>query len=103
MNHFLKRCAVVLSLMLALTLGSAPAFAAKKVRFVYVGWTDVTITTETATAVLESLGYEPTALLVSVPIAYEAMASNEADVFLGNLMPSIQTIADKFFQAWTVE
>ncbi len=103
MIGMMKRCIVALTLVLALVFAGAPAFSAEKVRFVYVAWTDVTITTELTTAVLDSLGYETSALMVSVPIAYKAMAMNEADVFLGNWMPSMGTIANKFFGEGTVE
>ncbi len=99
-----KKCIIALSLVLAFVFaGNAAMAATKEVRFVYVGWTGVTIKTELAKAVLECLGYDVSATLVSVPIAYQAMAMNEADVFLGNWMPSMKTIADKFFEEGTVQ
>ncbi len=89
-------------LILALTLlCAAPAFA-KEVRFASVGWTGVTVKTELGVYILQSLGYEADNTMLSVPICYEAMAMNEADVFLGNWMPSMKTIADKFFDEGTV-
>jgi glycine betaine/proline transport system substrate-binding protein len=68
-----------------------------------VGWTGVTIKTELAQTVLDCLGYETEANLVSVPIAYEAMAMDEADVFLGNWMPSMESVARPFFEEGSVE
>jgi glycine betaine/proline transport system substrate-binding protein len=89
-------------LFAATLLMSGTALAGKSVRFVNVGWTGVTIKTELAVAVLDSLGYDAENLLVSVPIAYKAMSMNEADVFLGNWMPSMKTIAEKFFNDGSV-
>ncbi len=103
MSGSMKRFTLTLILVLATVFAVAPAFAAKKVRFVYVGWTGVTTKTELATAVLDSLGYETSSLMVSVPIAYKAMSMNEADVFLGNWMPSMQSIAEQFFKDGSVE
>lgn len=68
-----------------------------KVRFASVAWTGVTIKTELSQAILESLGYETENLMVSVPIAYKAMAIGDADVFLGNWMPSMKGIAEPYF------
>lgn len=72
------------------------------VRFASVSWTGVTIKTELAVEILNSLGYEASNTMVSVPIVYQAMDSNEADVFLGNWMPSMETIANKYFEKGTV-
>jgi glycine betaine/proline transport system substrate-binding protein len=90
---------------LALVLFTAgPAMAAKKgpLRIASVSWTGVTVKTEIAVRILNSLGYEAENLMVSVPIAYKAMASGEADFFLGNWMPSMKTIAETYFEQGTV-
>ncbi len=68
------------------------------VRFVEVNWMDIEATTATTRLVLEGLGYETTSEVVSVPIAYQALESDDADVFLGNWMPSMATISDAFIK-----
>lgn len=73
------------------------------VDFVQVAWLDIEATTATTRLVLEALGYDTTSVTVAVPIAYEGMASGDADVFLGNWMPSMATIADQYFEDGTVE
>lgn len=98
---------------LALTLfGATFAFAAgegeqveepTEVRFVEVGWLDIEATTATTRLVLESLGYETTSDVVSVPVGYEALAAGDADVFLGNWMPSMESISEPFMEEGTVE
>ncbi|WP_029897784.1 ABC transporter substrate-binding protein [Desulfohalovibrio reitneri] len=102
---------LLLTLLAALML-AAPAMADEagpaldtedEVRFVSVGWTGVTIKTEIGVAIMNCLGYESSNTMVSVPIAYEAMAMDEADVFLGNWMPSMASIANPFFEEGTVE
>lgn len=99
-----KILTVLLAVAMTVMLFGGTAFAEnKKVRFVYVGWTGVTIKTEIAKTILDCLGYDAQSTLVSVPIAYEAMAMNEADIFLGNWMPSMKSVADPFFEEGTVE
>ncbi len=99
-----KILTVLLAVAMTVMLIGGTAFAEKKeVRFVYVGWTGVTIKTEIAKTVLDCLGYEVESNLVSVPIAYEAMALDESDIFLGNWMPSMKSVAEPFFEEGTVE
>ncbi len=74
----------------------------KKITIASVSWTGVTVKTELAVAILNSLGYDAENLMVSVPIAYKAMDSGEADFFLGNWMPSMKTMADKYFEKGSV-
>ncbi len=73
------------------------------VRFVEVGWLDIEATTAMTRLVLESLGYETTSEVVSVPVAYQALASGDADVFLGNWMPSMASISDPHIEEGTVD
>lgn len=97
---------LVLSLCLALCLSlmAGQAFARQpgEIIFVSVSWTGVTIKTELAVKLLRELGYKTRNLMVSVPLAYKAMATGEADVFLGNWMPSMATIAEKYFKDGSV-
>jgi glycine betaine/proline transport system substrate-binding protein len=72
------------------------------ITFASVSWTGVTIKTELAVKILKVLGYPARNLMVSVPLAYKAMATGEADVFLGNWMPSMATIAEKYFKDGSV-
>ncbi len=97
---------VILSLCCLLAFAfSSPAQAAegKEIKFVSVSWTGVTVKTELAVKILNCIGYKASNLMTSVPIAYKAMASNEADAFFGNWMPSMESIAKKYFDAGTVE
>jgi len=90
---------VLLTFLLTVASG-APA--AEKIRLASVTWTGVTIKTEVAMAVLESLGYEADNKVLAVPFVYTALDSGDVDVFLGNWMPSMASIADKFFQKGSV-
>jgi glycine betaine/proline transport system substrate-binding protein len=71
---------------------SAPAAAdppsCRTVRFADVGWTDVTSTTALASQLLQSLGYQPTTTVLSVPVTFASMQNKDIDVFLGNWMPT---------------
>jgi len=73
------------------------------VRFAEVGWTDITATTALTTEVLEDLGYDTRVDTVSVPIAYSGMKNNDFDVFLGNWMPTMASISDKYVEGGGVD
>jgi glycine betaine/proline transport system substrate-binding protein len=72
---------------LALAAGSANA-SCDKVVFSDVGWTDITTTTATTKHVLEGLGYDVSVKVLSVPVTFAAMKSDDVDIFLGNWMPA---------------
>ncbi|MEA2060659.1 MAG: ABC transporter substrate-binding protein [Thermodesulfobacteriota bacterium] len=92
----------VLILLVFAFLFTGSAIAAKEVRFASVAWTGVTAKTELGVKILESLGYKASNTMVSVPIVYKALETNEADIFLGNWMPSMAGIASKYFENGSV-
>ena len=89
----------------ALSLLTAPAFAAEcgKVTFSDVGWTDITSTTATATVILQALGYETDTKILSVPVTYQSLSAGDIDVFLGNWMPTMESYIAPFRADGTVE
>ncbi|GAB7024232.1 ABC transporter substrate-binding protein [Salidesulfovibrio brasiliensis] len=98
-----RRILVAFILIAAVFTFSLPAQAApEKIKIASVGWTGVTIKTELAVSILQNLGYEAENVMVSVPIAYKAMAMDEADAFLGNWMPSMASVANKYFEDGSV-
>ena len=74
----------------AASVEAAEPAACKEVRFSDVGWTDITATTAATSVVLEALGYEPEATLLSVPVTYASMKNGDIDIFLGNWMPTME-------------
>ncbi|MFP4108791.1 MAG: ABC transporter substrate-binding protein [Desulfonatronovibrio sp.] len=102
MGKRLTRIMVMAFFLLTLTMGSK-AMASDDVRFVYVPWTCVTVKTEVAEFILDKLGYNASSTMLSVPIAYQALATDEADVFLGNWMPTMASIAEPHFESGKVE
>ncbi len=91
---------VILTAIIVLLCGSA--FAAPKIHFASVTWTGVTVKTDLGVTILNNLGYEAKKSNLSVPIVYQALSTGDADIFLGNWMPSMETIADKFFKKGTI-
>ena len=91
----------------ALLVGTAAAAAepesCKTVRFSDVGWTDITATTALASVVLEGLGYEPRADILSVPVTYQSLKNGDIDVFLGNWMPTMEADIAPFKADGSVE
>lgn len=85
----------ILAVVLPAVALASSAFAAepdscKMVRFSDVGWTDITATTATTSAILKGLGYAPTTTVLSVPVTYTSMHNKQIDVFLGNWMPTME-------------
>ena len=93
---------IAFTLLAAALLCSGNAFASNEVRFASVSWTGVTVKTDLGVNILNSLGYEASKVTLSVPIVYNAMDMGDADIFLGNWMPSMASIANKFFEKGSV-
>lgn len=90
----MKILIVALSLLL-------PVFSwaqCQQVRFAQVNWTDVQATTSVAAELLTRLGYQVKVDEMSVPEVYQALANAEADVFLGNWMPSMEPVVAPYVQ-----
>ncbi len=102
MSSGLKRIIFASFIIATLFCSAFAAQAAEKVTVASVSWTGVTIKSEIAVSVLESLGYKSENKVFSVPIAYTALANGDADVFFGNWMPSMANIANKFFESGKV-
>lgn len=83
----------------AMSIASAQAAVpgqCQTVRFSDPGWTDISVTNAVTTTLLEGLGYETSIDLLSVPIGFKSMQSNDIDVFMGNWMPAQQKFADQY-------
>ncbi len=77
--------------------------ACRTVRFSDVGWTDITATTALASVVLEGLGYEPEATILSVPVTFTSLENGDIDVFLGNWMPTMEADIRPYLDKGSVE
>ena len=98
----------ILSAALAAAILAAPVAAqesddCKSVIFSDVGWTDITATTAVATTILGALGYDTEIKLLSVPVTYTAMSTDDVDVFLGNWMPTMEADIAPYRDAGTVD
>ncbi|SCY72892.1 choline ABC transporter substrate-binding protein [Paracoccus tibetensis] len=95
----------------ALALGLAatqPALAqegdhCRSLVFSDVGWSDITATTALATTVLQALGYETETRILSVPVTYTALSTDDVDIFLGNWMPTMEADIAPYRDAGTVD
>ena len=95
---------------LALALTSFGAAAQSKedatcrtVRFVDIGWTDITSTTALASVVFEGLGYDPKTTVASVPISLAGLKTKQIDVSLGYWWPVQEPSVKPFLDARTIE
>jgi len=91
---------------LALSLMSTTAFAqtaCDSVSFSDVGWTDITTTTSATKQVLEALGYDVDVKVLSVPVTFASLESDDVDVFLGNWMPSQTAAITPYLESGEIE
>lgn len=96
--------ASALALTAGMTTGIAQAQAAcDAVSFSDVGWTDITTTTATAKHVFEALGYDVDVKVLSVPVTFSALESDDIDVFLGNWMPSQGAAIQPYLDSGEIE
>ncbi len=100
---FVTSIALVASLILSTASFANDPASCKQVRFSDVGWTDITSTTAAASVVLEALGYEPSATVLSVPVTYVSLENGDIDVFLGNWMPTMEADIAPYREKGTVE
>ncbi|PTY38148.1 glycine/betaine ABC transporter substrate-binding protein [Saccharospirillum sp. MSK14-1] len=99
MKHFFRPGLISLAICAGAVATAAQAEVAEQcqtVRFSDPGWTDIGVTNAMTTTVLEGLGYETDVSLLAVPIGFQALGSNEIDVFLGNWMPAQQGFFDEY-------
>lgn len=77
--------------------------ACRAVRFADVGWSDIAATTGLASVVLDALGYRPSAVVASIPIALDAMKHKQIDVFLGYWSPSMSPLLEPYVRAGQIQ
>ena len=101
----MRKTTLTLTSALALSLLAGTAFAAEcdTVIFSDVGWTDITTTTATTKHILEALGYEVDVKVLSVPVTYASLESDDVDVFLGTWLPAQQGSIGPYLETGEVE
>lgn len=88
----------------ALALSASAAFAdCDNVVMSDVGWTDITTTTAAAKHVLEALGYDVDVKVLSVPVTFASLESDDVDVFLGNWMPAQSGTIQPYLDSGEIE
>ncbi|KKC32426.1 choline ABC transporter substrate-binding protein [Devosia psychrophila] len=101
----MRKTTLTLASALALSLLAGTAFAAEcdTVIFSDVGWTDITTTTATTKHILEALGYKVNVKVLSVPVTYASLDSDDVDVFLGTWLPAQQGAIGPYLESGEVE
>ena len=89
--------------IIALTAAGAASADCDTVVMSDVGWTDITTTTATAKHVLEGLGYEVDVKVLSVPVTFASLESDDVDVFLGNWMPAQSGAIGPYLESGEIE
>lgn len=95
---------LVISLIFVFLLGGGFVAEAKqpKVRFGYINWPGVTVKTQVAKQLLETLGYKVEATQLQVPATYKALSTGDLDVFLGGWIPTMLSYLEPYFEKGTI-
>ena len=102
-SSFLTRASAISAIALT-AAGAGAAFAdCDAVSMSDVGWTDITTTTATAKHVLEGLGYDVDVKVLSVPVTFASLESDDVDVFLGNWMPAQSGAIQPYLDSGEIE
>lgn len=104
----MKQWTKTLGLALACSALASTAWAqepasCQKVRFAEIGWADITATTGVAMTLAEGLGYRPSKVLASVPIAFSGVKTKQIDAFLGYWAPSMDAVIEPFVKDGSVK
>ncbi len=75
----------------------------RSVRFGDPGWTDIAATTAAVTTVLEGLGYRTSVNVSSVPLVFVSLKTKSLDVFLGNWMPTMESMIKPHLDDGSIE
>jgi len=101
-NRLPMVCIVYASFAAGSAMAAEPE-SCKSVRFSDVGWTDITATTALTSTVLNAIGYQAEAEVLSVPVTYTSLKNGDIDVFLGNWMPTMEADIAPFRDEGSVE
>jgi glycine betaine/proline transport system substrate-binding protein len=93
-----KTLAIVMTVLITMVWAAGPAAADDKLTFGYVDWPGVTVKTTVAAKILEALGYETEKKALAVPVVFKGLSNQDLDVFLGAWLPTMKSIADKYFE-----
>ncbi|WP_244851140.1 choline ABC transporter substrate-binding protein [Caballeronia sp. SL2Y3] len=98
----------LLSLLVASACAAHVAYAnddatCRTVRFVDIGWTDITSTTALASVLFEGLGYTPRTTVASVPISLAGLKNKQIDVSLGYWWPVQEKAVQPFLDAKSID
>ncbi|WBU57273.1 choline ABC transporter substrate-binding protein [Paracoccus sediminicola] len=91
------------ALPLALPAAAQEPDSCQQVSFSDVGWTDITATTAVATTILDALGYETETKVLSLPVTFTALSTDDVDVFLGLWMPTMEADIAPYRESETVD
>ncbi|EJM99440.1 choline ABC transporter substrate-binding protein [Phyllobacterium sp. YR531] len=78
-------------------LAAAEDAACKTIKAADLGWTDITLTTATATSILGAIGYEMKSSLLGLSVTYASLKDSQVDVFMGNWRPAQNIEFKPFF------
>ncbi len=103
MNPVRFSMAVVAAIAMSTITATASAAEAPTIRFGTPTWPGVTVKTEVAAQLIETMGYSIKQTNSSPAFAYNALKSDDLDIFFGGWMPTQKNMADPLIEEGSVK
>ena len=99
MKIWLRTAGLLAALITLAPVQAQEAEPCRKLRFVDIGWSDITATTALATTLFEGLGYTTSTTIASVPISLTGLKNKQIDVSLGYWSPVQDAMIEPMLKA----
>lgn len=103
MNRIRVSMALAAAIAISMITVTATAADAPTIRFGTPTWPGVTVKTEVAAQLIETMGYDIKQTNSSPAFAYNALKSDDLDVFFGGWMPTQKNMADPLIEEGSVK
>jgi glycine betaine/proline transport system substrate-binding protein len=96
------RAVCTLAMICSVSVQAQEDASCKAPRFAKIGWADLEATTALAQNVLTGLGYKPSDITLSIPLAWAGLKRKDIDIYLGDWVPSQDSNAKPYLESKSV-
>ncbi|WP_280291037.1 choline ABC transporter substrate-binding protein [Pseudomonas sp. BN417] len=96
------RCGCALAAIMSFAVQAKEPTSCMSPRFAKIGWADLESTTALAKNILSGLGYKPTDVTLSIPLAWAGLRRKNIDIYLGYWKPSQDSNAKPYLDSKSV-
>ncbi|MDH4564188.1 choline ABC transporter substrate-binding protein [Pseudomonas sp. BN411] len=96
------RCGCALAAFMSFAIQAEEPTSCMSPRFAKIGWADLESTTALAKNILVGIGYKPTDVTLSIPLAWAGLKRKNIDIYLGYWKPSQDANAKPYLDSNSV-